>query len=168
MLRPNPSLAARIAFSILLLSYCLGCGTSKFPVRPAKGKVVCDGRAVTVGSISFTPIGEANVVETGKSASATVGSDGTFTLTTFERFDGAIVGKHRVQYSGPEEEESSDESSSGADQDAPDKSGKKNAERIRQRSTAKRSQCVQQGEIIVEVQASGENNFTIELTAPRS
>jgi hypothetical protein len=140
----------------LLLS---ACGDGRFPVKPAKGKVVCNGKAVTSGSVTFTPVGAPGSLETGKPASGALGPDGTFQLTTNDRFDGAIVGKHSVRYFGSEGEDEETSSSEGsADEKA------KNAEKIRQRKMDAQNACVQKGEMIVEVKADGENDFTIELS----
>lgn len=143
-----------VIIAVVALVCSSGCGGDKFPVRPAKGKVVSNGKPVTVGSVTFTPI-DSTALEAGKPASGTVGSDGTFTLSTFDRFDGAIVGKHRVQYSGAEEGgEEESEVETRADGEPVNK------------AAAKRPQqppVVQKGEIIVEVTSSGPNDFTIEL-----
>ena len=155
-MKPLSSLFAFIALSVFLsLS---GCGGSDFPVAPAKGKVVAGGKPVTAGSITFTPIGAPGALETGKSASGAVNPDGTFVLSTFDRFDGAIVGKHRVQYTGPEDESSEEEEEGGESEGDAEPAPK---------STPKRQQpsVVQKGEITVEVTKSGPNDFTIDLHA---
>lgn len=139
-----------------------GCSGNQFPVKPAKGKVVCGGKPVTIGSVSFTPIGEPGKMETGKPATGTLSADGTFVLTTKDRFDGAIVGKHSVRYFGPEDEE--EEESSSDEGTAQERA--ENAERIKERRAQMNSLCVQSGEIIVEVKANNENDFTIELSPP--
>lgn len=131
-----------------------GCGEGQFPVRPAKGKVVSKGQPVTVGSVTFTPIGTSSSLEVGKPASGALAADGTFTLSTFDRFDGAIVGKHSVLYIGGEDEESGDEES-----EDPDPDSKKNAPVKKQQKPT----FVQKAEITVEVTQSGPNDFTIEL-----
>lgn len=145
--------------SAIILLGLVGCGGDRFPVRPAKGKVLCNGKPITSGSITFTPIGtDANNSETGKQASGTLDSDGTFVLSTYGRFDGAIVGKHIVQFSGAGAEDS-DESESDSKGESETTSGKGNViRRVNQKSD-----CVQKEEITVEVAARGENDFTIEL-----
>jgi len=139
-----------------------GCGEGKFPVRPAKGKVLCGGRPVAIGSISFTPVGEPGSLESGKPAMGMLRPDGTFTLTTNDRFDGAIVGKHSVRYFGPEDEDSDEPS---AAEGSPEEKAK-NAERLKQKKEQQKALCVQKGEIILEVIDGGENDFTIDLTSP--
>lgn len=141
----------------LATTFLTGCGGGKFPVRPASGTVVCDGQPVSNGSVTFTPIGEGQGLETGKPASAALATDGTFKLSTFDRFDGAIIGKHRVVYTGSEGEEEDDAGGEDEEQSSRAKP-----------SPAKSTQgCVLQGELIVEVQASGDNVFKIELTKRR-
>jgi hypothetical protein len=122
---------------------------------------VCGGQPVTVGSVTFSPIAESGNTETGKPATGTVGDDGTFVLTTNDRFDGAIVGKHSVQYIGPEDEEGTEEAESVPEGSREEVA--RNLKKIRERQAKLKLQCVQKGEIIVEVTEDGENDFTIEL-----
>lgn len=151
----------------LTLLFVAGCGEGKYPVRPAKGRVVCQNQDIKVGSISFTPIGEPGDTEPGKAATAMIAEDGTFALTTFEPFDGAIVGKHRVQYVPPEsEEESGGEKTEVTIPEGSRAEAMQNVKQIRQRYADKLSQCIQTKEIIVEVTEDGENAFMIELSPP--
>ncbi len=146
---------AFIYLKFLLLFLFAGCGDGQFPVRPAKGKILCSGKPVTSGSVTFTLIGAA-----GKPARATVGADGSFVLSTFGKFDGAIVGKHQVQFSVPEADNTENEE---LDED-------EGASKAVRRKTKKgpmnttKSDCVQMGEITVEIKTSGKNDFMIELT----
>lgn len=142
--------------SMLLLVSFAGCDNGEFQVHPAKGTVTCNGKPVSGGSISFTPEGNSDALETGKPASATIASDGTFTLSTYGRFDGAIVGKHRVTYMGSDEEDS-EESEGNSDEDIENRQAQKPA-----KAKAKVS-CVQTKDIIIEVKGSGTNDFQIEL-----
>jgi hypothetical protein len=155
--RTAPSLLACLIPAVLIFP---GCGDGKFPVVPTKGKVVCNGKPVTSGSVTFSPMGSSDSLETGKPASGALSAEGTFVLTTNDRFDGAIVGKHSVRYFASEGEDQEETSSSegSADERA------KNAETIKQRKLAAQNSCVQKDEIVVEVKADGENDFTIELT----
>lgn len=142
-----------------LLAILSGCGGEKFPVSPAKGKVVCAGNPVTVGSVTFTPVGEG--AELGKPATAAVGPNGTFVLTTNDRFDGAVVGKHKVVYVGPEGDEEEDEDKDKPAEGSPEEMAAY-AKKMREPQMQK-TQCVLPGELIVEVTDGGENDFTIEL-----
>jgi hypothetical protein len=149
--------------AIVLISAISGCGPGKFPVAKAKGKVVCNGQPVTSGSVTFSPLGESESLEVGKSATATVGSDGIFVLTTNNRFDGAVVGKHRIQHVGSKGEESEDESEGTLPEGSPEELAQ-SAERARQQHAKLKSECVQAGENIVAVKAARDNDFTIELS----
>ncbi len=126
----------------------------------ATGKVTCGGKAVSIGSVMFSPIGEAGDMEPGKSANAVIAADGTFVLTTFDSQDGAIVGKHKVTYWPPEGSED-DEGPTPEEGSAEEKV--QNAERRRQEKAAANA-CILAKELEVEVTADGPNDFTIELT----
>ena len=80
--------------SLVSLVSLLGCGAASddLPTAKVTGKVTADGEPVTGGDLIFVPIGK------GKNAAGTVGSDGSFTLTTYIKDDGAIVGKHQVTF----------------------------------------------------------------------
>lgn len=157
MLSRNLLVGTALFVSCFATVFLTGCGGGKFPVRPASGTVVCDGQPVSQGSVTFTPLGEGKGLETGKPASAALAADGSFKLSTFDRFDGAIIGKHRVEYTGSEGEEEDD---TGGESDEQSSRAKP--------SPSKSTQgCVLKGELIVEVQASGDNVFKIELTKRR-
>lgn len=71
----------------LLIS--VGCGPNRPEVAKVKGKVTFRGAPVTCGSVMFWP-------ETGRPARGKIAEDGTFSLTTFDAADGAVLGKHTV------------------------------------------------------------------------
>jgi hypothetical protein len=150
-----------LVLAFALLQFLSGCGGGRPPVEPAKGKVVCNGQPVTVGSVVFVPIGDGGS-GSGRPATGSVGPDGTFVMTTYEHEDGAAVGKHRVEYAGPEEEGKEDEEGEAPPEGSPAERAR-NAERIRQRQAQQKLQYVLKGEMIVEVKADGENDFTIEV-----
>jgi hypothetical protein len=79
---------------LISLVSLLGCGAGSddLPTAKVSGKVTANGAPVTGGDLVFAPIGK------GKNAGGTVGSDGSFTLTTYIKDDGAIVGKHKVTF----------------------------------------------------------------------
>lgn len=85
-----------------------GCGESfEKPVRTVQGIVMIDGKLATEGYVLFTPMlaSGSDPLESGKSASGTIQSDGTFELTTYSDGDGAIIGKHRVTFHKPDPED---------------------------------------------------------------
>lgn len=144
-----------LVLKMFALAMIAGCGSDKFPVRVVSGTVVCDGQPVTRGSITFSPVGVAGASETGKTASAALAKDGSFKLSTFGQFDGAIVGKHRVEFTGSDGNDE-DESEEGDRASTPAPKKKPNQD------------CVLAQELILEVKASGENVFRIELTKSKS
>ncbi len=89
--QPNPV----VARFVLLLScpvvalLLTGCGSGRPETVPVSGKVTYGGAAVTQGKIVFHP-------DQGRSASGEIRPDGSYTLTTFDEGDGAVLGKHRV------------------------------------------------------------------------
>lgn len=143
---------------LLLLTWSSGCGESRPPLAVAGGRVVCSGIAVTAGSVTFVPIAEQGEKTPGKAAKGEVTGDGSFRLTTWDAFDGAIVGRHRVEFevadAEEEEEEEVDSTGDGEQEEAPRKS----------RPAAAVEAYHLPGELIVEVRAGQENQFTIELS----
>lgn len=92
----------------MALSTLPGCGASfEKPVRTVQGTVKVEGKLATEGYVLFTPMlgGGSDPMESGKSASGTIQSDGTFELTTYSEGDGAIIGKHRVAFYKPDPED---------------------------------------------------------------
>lgn len=82
-----------------LLPVWVGCGDApQQKLAPAKGKVVFNGQPVEGGSVSFRPLAEVAPGVAARPAAAEVQQDGTFVLTTFQKDDGATVGKCQVTY----------------------------------------------------------------------
>jgi hypothetical protein len=71
----------------------VGCGKAKPATAPVTGRVLLDGKPVAGAAVMFEPVGG------GVPARGSTGGDGGFTLSTFARDDGAIVGQHRVSVS---------------------------------------------------------------------
>jgi len=70
-----------------------GCGKPKPPTAPVTGRVLLDGKPVAGAAVMFEP------VDGGVPARGSTGADGGFTLSTFVRDDGALIGRHRVSVS---------------------------------------------------------------------
>jgi hypothetical protein len=155
---------------LLTLSQGVGCSDAKFAVRPAAGKVLCAGQPVSGGTVTFIPIGDDTTQETGKVATAEVKPDGTFVLSTYGRFDGAIQGKHRVEYTageGGSSEKAETPSSGQSEQEDSATENESEEEEAYKKPKPKKPKsgapaCEQKREIIVEV-TSSQNDFTIEL-----
>jgi hypothetical protein len=84
------------ACGLLWLFMCIvvtGCG-SRYTTAEISGKVEFDGRPmVGGGQIMFVPLRE----EDGKASVGEIRPDGTFSLTTYQKGDGAVLGEHRVE-----------------------------------------------------------------------
>lgn len=73
----------------VLLTGCFG-GSDQLETAEVHGKVTYKGEPLTMGSVTFIPEGP------GKAAAGEIQEDGTYTLTTYSRGDGATIGKHGV------------------------------------------------------------------------
>jgi hypothetical protein len=78
-----------ISAALLLLTLLCGCGSGLPERGKVTGKVTFNGKPVPEGTVTFYP-------KTGRSATGRIQPDGTYTLTTFDEGDGAIVGSHEV------------------------------------------------------------------------
>ena len=76
-----------IGFLICIVSGA--CGPASPEMGDVNGVVTFNGQTVSAGTVQFWP-------EDGRPARGSIHEDGTFTLTTFDSNDGALVGKHRV------------------------------------------------------------------------
>ncbi len=78
-----------VSLSACLLVCSVGCGSDRPKTAVVRGKVTYRGKAVPNGTISFVPA-------SGPTATGEIGPDGSYTLTTFRKGDGAVLGAHRV------------------------------------------------------------------------
>lgn len=74
-----------VAGPVLLLG---GCSSSP-KTAIVRGKVTYNGKALPNGTIMFTPT-------SGPTATGEIQQDGSYTLTTFRKGDGAVPGKYTV------------------------------------------------------------------------
>lgn len=70
-----------------------GCGRAQPATAPVIGRVLLDGKPIAAAAVMFEPL------DGGVPARGSTGGDGSFTLSTFAREDGALVGRHRVSIS---------------------------------------------------------------------
>jgi hypothetical protein len=92
-----------IAFGFGLVT--IGCNkdSPRPPMGKVSGKVTYDGMPVDKGRVTFTPInGDGD--SGGTSAMGVIESDGSYSLTTFNTGDGAMVGQHIVTVVVPTED----------------------------------------------------------------
>lgn len=140
-----------------------GCGGGAFEVVPAGGSVQFNGAPVPSGSITLVPLAAAGAAATGKDvgkpAKAELKADGTFELSTYGQFDGAVPGRHKVIYEGPEGEEAGEEEEAA---EGETETADPNARKARKTAKPKTALQVKEG-TEVEVKSGSENRFVIEL-----
>jgi hypothetical protein len=85
-----------VLFTLLSLCVVTGCGDSPYVVAPVRGKVLLNNVPLPQGGVMFAPIAQGENANAGKAAVGRIQEDGTYTLTTYEKGDGAIVGEHWV------------------------------------------------------------------------
>jgi hypothetical protein len=74
---------------VLLSLLSAGCGDGRPRRVPVSGRVTVDGTPLKAGFVQIYP-------DNDRAASGPIGPDGRFTLTTFEKEDGCVLGKHRA------------------------------------------------------------------------
>jgi hypothetical protein len=74
-----------------------GCAKKGMKTAVVKGTVSYDGKPLPYGSVLFIP------ESPGPTATGEIGPDGTYTLTTYAKGDGAVLGKHKVVVSAQED-----------------------------------------------------------------
>src|SRR5215218_2596086 len=85
----------RLLGSALALVLCAGCDGPM--LAPVKGRVVFRGKPVKEAAVTFNPVpAEEGATDAGKPATGFTDADGTFVLSTFRPYDGALIGRHRV------------------------------------------------------------------------
>jgi hypothetical protein len=83
---------------LLTLTSLVGCAGGDPATAKVSGTVMMNGKPVPGGEVILAPIAG------GKTSVSSVDFDGTFTCTTYKDGDGAVVGKHSVNFSPPAEE----------------------------------------------------------------
>ncbi len=77
-----------------------GCGpdAEQYETVPVSGVVTCQGKPVANATVNFTPKDDQGRTKgrRGRVALGMTDNDGRFKLTTYENYDGAIIGKHTV------------------------------------------------------------------------
>ncbi len=85
----NQTAVFRVAVFITAMVACAGCGPDLPETASVSGRITYQGKPVGEGVIVFHP-------EKGRAATAVIAEDGSYSLTCFNREDGALLGRHRV------------------------------------------------------------------------
>lgn len=78
------------AVAVLAAAAVAGCGGGRLKTAVVHGKVTYKGKPIPQGTVTFIP------TVNGPSATGEIQSDGSYTLTTYSKGDGAIIGSHKV------------------------------------------------------------------------
>lgn len=92
---------SRLGAAWILALLLAGCGKGSGNLAPVSGKVFHNGAAVSGGTLIFSPVGGD---APGRPATAEIGADGAYALTTEAPGDGGRIGLHRVGFTPPEQE----------------------------------------------------------------
>jgi len=99
-MRLSASLLSRSLLCLSLAIVTSGCGRrgDEKPTAVVRGKVTYQGKPLPLGMVTFTPD------NMGPTASGTINSDGTYSLSTYTKDDGATIGTHKVAVIAKEEQ----------------------------------------------------------------
>ena len=87
-LRVRYSVSCLASFVLVLV----GCTPSdRLPTAPVSGRVTLDGRPLEMGSVTFVPQDGS-----GRPATGSIQSDGSYRLGTYDDDDGALLGLHKI------------------------------------------------------------------------
>ena len=79
-----------LAVLVVSVAIASGCGDGR-PLRvPVSGQILLDDKPLQDGFVRVIP-------NMGRSATGCFGADGWFSLTTYEKNDGCVLGKHSVE-----------------------------------------------------------------------
>lgn len=87
-------LTGTVALALTLVALT-GCGDGKISRYPTKGKVLIDGKPVEGARVIFCPVGGSEAFQRERPFGVT-NSAGEFSLTTFQKGDGAPAGEYNV------------------------------------------------------------------------
>ncbi|MBL9162451.1 MAG: hypothetical protein JNL18_06965 [Planctomycetaceae bacterium] len=79
---------------LLIPGACIGCSKSPHDLAPVRGVVTVDGKPFAAGKVMFAPVAKGESRNAGRAAFGRLQPDGSFTLTSYDADDGAVVGDH--------------------------------------------------------------------------
>lgn len=135
----------KLLFSLSVL-LCFGCDSGPLVV-PVEGKVLYNGEPLPYGNISFQPT-------SGQAAGGLINPDGTFRMSTFAEYDGAIVGSHKVKFTCYTSQR-------------PSQKGKPRGGNLGEFLIPKKYAYFNTSGLAADVEAEGNEPFLFELTGPK-
>ena len=121
-----------------------------------RGKSPNKGQPVAKGLVTFIPVGGPGAT-TGQSATGEIGKDGSFSVSTFENNDGAVLGEHIVVVQSRED----DPALEGRDMPIPDAQGRTKTKPPK--NLVPEKYAVSEKSPLRQTVVAGGNTFTIEL-----
>jgi hypothetical protein len=98
---------ARALLAALCAVGLCGCA-NPYEQAPVSGRVTCDGKPATGGTILFQPVDDPSRTgrpagQPGTASSGVIGEDGSFVLTSVDPSlgEGALIGPHRLIFQAP-------------------------------------------------------------------
>lgn len=82
--------AGWLPFALVACLAVTGCGPRRPATAAVAGRILLDGQPLAGAAVLFEPVAG------GRPARGSTRDDGGFTLTTFDRDDGVVPGRHRV------------------------------------------------------------------------
>src|SRR5262245_55455293 len=82
-----------------------GCSTGDFPTAPTTGRVICEGQPVPFVMVFFEPMETGKSGLVGKQGFSYANEEGKFSISTYGKNDGAVIGHHRVRVGPPHGED---------------------------------------------------------------
>lgn len=102
----------RCAALVVVATAVWGCGGPAAPkTLKVKGTVKFDGQPLSKGQVSFQSMDGGDIA---RPATGTIGSDGTYELSTFADKDGALPGNYKVTVTSYENSPTAEEFAEGA------------------------------------------------------
>ncbi len=83
-------------FVVIAALVIAGCSGGEFPVAPVSGTVTLNGEPLTDAYITFEPRSTRDDGIAGPGSYGKTDSEGKYSLKTYEKQEGAVVGTHRV------------------------------------------------------------------------
>jgi hypothetical protein len=99
------SLSTRLSVLTTAVVLLAGCSSGDFPTAPTTGRVVCEGQPVPFVMVFFEPLQTGKSALVGRQGFAVADDKGAFVISTYDKEDGAVVGKHRVRVGPPHAED---------------------------------------------------------------